>query len=180
MLDAVLVPIIKDKVGKLNSSDNYRPIALASIMSKIMEIIILNRIEKFVISTDNQFGFKKKLGTDLCIFALKEILDNYNKHSSTMFMCFIDASRAFDIINHEKLFIKLYRSGVPRYLVRILVHWYAHQKMRVKWGGVLSTPFHVSNSVRQGGILSPILFNLYMNDLSLCLMHLVQDVRWVN
>ena len=86
-----------------------------------------------------------------------------------MFMCFIDASKAFDRVNHEKLFTKLSKSGVPSFLFRILVYWYARQTMRVKWGSVTSAPFHVSNSVRQGGILSPILFNWYMNDLSLLL-----------
>ena len=166
MLSVVLVPIIKDKVGKLNSSDNYRPIALASVLSKVMETIILSRLEKYILSTDSQFGFKRKHGTDMCIFALKDILDNYNTKNSTMFLCFIDASRAFDRINHEKLFIKLTQRGVPSFLVRILVYWYAHQMMRVKWGRSTSAPFGVNNGVRQGGILSPFLFNIYMDGLS--------------
>lgn len=58
MLSVVLVPVIKDKVGKLNSSDNYRPIALASVMDKVLEIILLSRLERYVLSNDNQFGFK--------------------------------------------------------------------------------------------------------------------------
>ena len=106
MLSVVLVPVIKDKVGKLNSSDNYRPIALASVMSKVMETVLLSRLERYVLSTDHQFGFKRKHGTDLCIFALKEILDKYNRQNSTMFICFIDASKAFDRVNHGKLFLK--------------------------------------------------------------------------
>ena len=60
MLSVVLVPVIKDKVGKINSSDNYRPIALASVLSKILEIVLLDRIKKYVWTTDNQFGFKEK------------------------------------------------------------------------------------------------------------------------
>uniref|UniRef100_A0A8C9XZT8 Ig-like domain-containing protein n=1 Tax=Sander lucioperca TaxID=283035 RepID=A0A8C9XZT8_SANLU len=60
MLSVVLVPVIKDKVGKLNSSDNYRPIALASVMSKMLETVLLCRLERYVLSTDNQFGFKRK------------------------------------------------------------------------------------------------------------------------
>ena len=79
MLSVILVPVVKDKVGKLNSSDNYRPIALASVMSKVMETLILSRLERFILSADNQFGFKRKLGTDLCILALKEILDTFNR-----------------------------------------------------------------------------------------------------
>ncbi len=80
-------------------------------------------------------------------------------------MCFIDASKAFDRINHEKLFLKLSARVVPKYILRILVFWYAHQTMQVKWGNVVSAPFLVTNGVRQGGILCPILFSVYMDDL---------------
>ncbi len=81
-------------------------------------------------------------------------------------MCFIDASKAFDQVTHAKLFFKMRQRGVPEYMVRILVYWYGHQLMRVKWGNKVSAPFRVSNGVRQRGILSPILFNLYMDELS--------------
>ena len=56
--------------------------------------------------------------------------------------------------------------GVPGSIVRILAYWYANQTMHVKWGSSLSTPFSVGNGVRQGGLLSSALFNLYMDDLS--------------
>ena len=83
-----------------------------------------------------------------------------------MFLSFLDASKAFDRINHEKLFKKMADRGIPGYLIRLLVFWYAHQTMMVRWGSSVSEPFHVSNGVRQGGILSPFLFNLYMDGLS--------------
>ena len=143
-----LVPVLKDKAGKLNSIDNYRPIALASILSKVLERILLTRLEMFIITADNQFGFKKKHGTDLCIFALKEMIDSYSSRNSTVFLCFIDASCAFDRINHAKLFQKLLDRGIPKYIVRILMFWYANQKMLIKWGNVTSSPFSVSNGVR--------------------------------
>ena len=166
ILAVLLVPVIKNKAGKINSSDNYRPIALASILSKVLERAILDRLEQFIQTSDNQFGFKPKHGTDMCIFALNEILDHYNSQNSTIFMCFIDASKAFDRICHSKLFEKLVQRGVPMYLVRILAFWYANQQMQVKWGNSLSATFNVSNGVRQGSILSPSLFNVYMDDLS--------------
>lgn len=53
--------------------------------------------------------------------------------------------------------------------IRILAYWYSHQTMRVRWGNVSSDPFNVTNGVRQGGILSPFLFNMYLNDLSITL-----------
>ena len=166
MISVLLVPVIKDKTGKISSKDNYRPIALASILSKVLEIILLSRLEVYLTTNDNQFGFKKEHGTDMCIFALKEVIDKYQSLNSSMMLCFLDASKAFDRINHEKLFRKMVDRGVPMYLVRILVFWYANQTMKVRWGSAVSNPFNVSNGVRQGGILSPFLFNLYMDDLS--------------
>ena len=64
------------------------------------------------------------------------------------------------------LFQKLRDRGIPGYLLRILVFWYENQTMCVRWGKLLSEPFSVSNGVRQGGILSPFLFSVYMDDLS--------------
>ena len=94
MISVILVPVIKDKTGKINSKDNYRPIALASVLSKVLEYIILDRIEMYLVTQDNQYGFKRTHGTDLCIYALKEIIHvmRYRNLNSTVFLCFLDAS----------------------------------------------------------------------------------------
>ena len=102
----------------------------------------------------------------MCIFAPKEIIASYRSRNSSLFLCFLDASKAFDRVNHEKLFTKMADRGISKYLIRILVFWYTHQTMMPRWGSSVSEPFHVSNGVRQGGILSPFLFNLYMDGLS--------------
>ena len=85
---------------------------------------------------------------------------------------FIDASKASDRVNHHKLFTKLKHRGVPGSIIHILAYWYGRQtiknvcKIYVKWGSILSSPFRVGNGVRQGGLLSPSLFSLNMDDLS--------------
>ena len=75
----LLVPVLKVKAGKLNSIDNYQPIALASIFSKVLQNILLMKLEMYVLTCDNEFGFKRKHGTDLpvCIYAMKEIVSKY-------------------------------------------------------------------------------------------------------
>ena len=169
LIESLLVPIVKNKCASLTSKDNYRPIALSNIITKFLERVIVNRIEDLLWTCDNQFGFKKGSGTDQCIYLLKELVYSYNLCGSTVFCCFLDASKAFDRVNHIKLMTQLINRGVPDYIVRLLALWYSEQTLRVKWGNELSAPIYVSNGVRQGGILSPLLFNVYMNDLSLLL-----------
>ena len=82
--------------------------------------------------------------------------------------------------NHYVLFDKLVKEGVPGYLVRILIFWYTNQKMSIRWGSMMSDSFNVSNGVRQGGILSPYLFNIYMNGLSLRLKKLYAGCKMAN
>ena len=75
----------------------------------------------------------------------------------------------FDRVNHSKLFCKLIDRGCPAFIVRILNYWYSTQTFTVRWCQGLSGFFTVCNGVKQGGILSPHLFNVYMDDLSVIL-----------
>ncbi len=82
-------------------------------------------------------------------------MDLCTKLISRVSVCFLDASKAFDRINHTKLFEKLRKRGICGYLLRILVYWDETQTMCVRWRNNISEDFKVSNGVRQGGILSP-------------------------
>jgi hypothetical protein len=107
----------------------------------------------------------------MCIFTLKEIINFYLCNGSPVYICCLDASKAFDKLNHWLLFTKLIKRGINPLFVRILVFWYNQQEFVVKWGPHCSDKFFSSNGVRQGGIMSPILFNVYMGDLSVQLSH---------
>ena len=78
----------------------------------------------------------------------------------------IFASKAYDGVNHSLLFEKLRSRGTPTCFIRLLKHWYSTQTMRVRWANYVSEAFTVSNGVRQGGVLSPYLFSVYMDGLS--------------
>ena len=166
MISVVLVPIVKNKRISICSKNNYRPITLTSIMSKLLEKIIYECVSEALETCSNQFGFKAKHSTDMCILAFKEAILKYRDLSSNVYTCFLDASKAFDRVNHFKLFTTLSKRNVPMYIIRILIFWYTSQTMYVRWNNTMSTGFNVSNGVRQGGILSPYLFCIDVDDLS--------------
>ena len=95
------------------------------------------------------------------------IIDYYKSRGTTVYITFLDASKAFDRIDHWLLFNKMIKKGMPLFIIKLLVFWYSRQRMFVRWGNTCSTSFCVANGVKQGGIISPMLFNLYMDDLSL-------------
>ena len=170
--NSVLTSIVKDKLGSIHDKSNYRPIALSNTVAKLFEIVLLRRMENHVDSSPHQFGFKQKHSTDACVFLLKEMIRFYMKHGSPVFVCFMDASKAFDRVNHKTLFSKLIDKSIPFYLLRILSLWYRFQRICIKWNNVKTDFIGVNNGIRQGSILSPFLFNIYMDNLSLGLNEL--------
>ena len=104
--------------------------------------------------------------TKLCVFAFKELLRFYTKHGSAMHVAFLDASKAFDRINRYKLIAKLAKCDVPKYLLKVICSEYNNQSVCVRWVSTYSESFPVSNGVKQGWLLSPLLFNVYMDNLS--------------
>ena len=99
-----IVPIIKCKTGNTADKNNYRPIALVTACSKIFELCLLEIIEKYLDTHDHEFGFKKQHSTDMCIFTLKSVFKYYTQECTPVYSCFLDASKAFDRVNHWKLF----------------------------------------------------------------------------
>ena len=100
------------------------------------------------------------------VYILREYIELYRKRSNTVFVTFLDASKAFDRLDHWLLFEKLIYRKVPLFIVRLLIVWYSLQRMHIRWGNTFSTFICVSNGVKQGGIISPVLCNVYMDDLS--------------
>ena len=168
--EVVISPLLKSSLKDPCCSNNYRPIARATAISKILENIILRRLENFLDSTDYQFGFKKGHGTDICIFALKDMINYYKNLNTPVFLCFLDIKSCFDLISYNKLFGMLADRGAPKYIIKLLLQWYSGQILRVRWGNAISEGFGMGNGIRQGSCLSPKLFPLYVDELNTSLM----------
>ena len=97
------------------------------------------------------------------------MIDNYNSNGSNVYSCLLDASKAFDKIHYRKLFSVLLRKDVPFCIIRILLDAYTKQQARVLWNTFTSDYFTISNGVKQGGLLSPILFRIYIDRLLILL-----------
>ena len=105
-----------------------------------------------------------------CIFILYthrllEIVDYYNHNKSDVFVLMLDASKAFDRVRYCKLFNKLLDRYIAPVVLRILIYMYMNQTLRVPWCQTQTSSFKVCNGVKQGGVLSPILYAVYVDSL---------------
>ena len=165
LLQGTMLPIVKDKRGKLQESGNFRTITIGSSILKLFEIVILNK-QKFTFQTSNlQFGFKKKASPVMCSMTAQEVISHYNSNKTKVFTVMLDASKAFDRVNYINLFEKLLKREMCPLVMRLLLQTYLDQKLCVKWNDTSSDTFGVTNGVRQGGILSPLLFGIYIDEL---------------
>ena len=161
----IIIPLIKNTDGNAASKDNYRGITLSPVLSKLFELILILKFGKYLNSSDLQFAFKPKVGCSNAIFTLKSVVKYYAQNGSTVTLCALDISKAFDKVDHYALYLKLINRNVPVCFINLLISWYGKSSASVRWGDAYSEVFPVSAGVRQGGVLSPILFAVYMDDL---------------
>ena len=90
-----------------------------------------------------------------------ETVNYYNFNKSNVFVLMLDASKAFDRVNYCKLFRELLKCDISPIVLRLLLYMYTSQTLRVKWVHTVSNCFTVRNGVKQGGVLSPLLFPIY-------------------
>ncbi|KAL0883177.1 hypothetical protein ABMA27_016619 [Loxostege sticticalis] len=166
LMDTVVVPVIKNKTGDGSDLSNYRPISLATITAKVLDSLLNRHLGRHLNLNDAQFGFRPGLSTESAILCLKQTVKYYTGAGTPVYACFLDLSKAFDLVSYEVLWKKLtYETTMPLELTSLLKYWYSHQKNRVRWREALSEEYQLECGVRQGGLTSPSLFNLYMNGL---------------
>ena len=162
----ITVPIPKEK-NKINNltKDDFRPITINPITSKIFECCLLNEIGDYLITDSRQFGFKKGIGCSKAIYAVRHTVDFFTKNDSTVNLGCLDLSKAFDKVNHYGLMLKLMNRSIPTPIINILINWFSKSSFQVLWKCVLSSRRVLNCGLRQGGVLSPLLFSVFVDDL---------------
>jgi len=159
----LLIPILKKNTLDPSIAAHYRPITISVIMSKLLELYILQNCDEFK-PDDAQFGFVKHRGTNTATALVHDISAYCLDRGSTVYLCSLDAEGAFDAIPHEVLFTKA-AGSVPDYSWRVLHNWYSRMSVRLRWNQQLSSHIPVQRGTRQGGLTSPFLFNVFYKDL---------------
>ena len=165
LLSSTFISIPKNPKGSMTDSANYRSIALCSSICKLLDLIVIDKWRDKLVTSDLQFGFKGGHSTVLCTAMYKETVQYYAARKSRVYSVLLDASKAFDKVRYGALFKLLIGRNLPAAVLRLLLDSYTRQTACVSWTNVRSPPFPVLNGVKQGGVLSPVLFTVYVDHL---------------
>ena len=124
LLMATLIPLIKDKLASINSSKNYRSIALSSLILKLIDWIILILFGDSLGLDELQFAYQPGCSTTMCTWSVVETINYFLRNGSDVFGCCMDMTKAFDLVKHSLLFNKLLQAGLPLIFLRLLMYIY--------------------------------------------------------
>lgn len=165
----ILVPVLKPQKPKYNAN-SYRPITLTSCVGKLFEQLLKQRLEFFVekynLISDNQYGFRKGKSAHESFCQLHLDICNSVVNRDCLVAVFFDISGAFNSVDIDVLFKELCGLGVPVKIVNWVHNFLLNRKVYAKYNGKIYGPMSSSTGVCQGGILSPLLFLLYIHRLN--------------
>jgi hypothetical protein len=161
---AILIRLYKSK-GDRTVCDNYRGISLLAVTGKIFTRIVLNRIQNLIDKQllEQQAGFRRNKSTVDQIFTIKLIMGKSQEYNKPLFLCFIDIQKAYDSVDRNLLWKVCRCYSISDKLIRLLKLLHSKIKAQVRIGGKLSEAFEIETGLMQGGIISPMLFNIFFD-----------------
>ena len=167
LLACAFLPLFKGGLKDPDNTDSYRAIAGSSLLLKLFDNVILLLWDDRLGTDSLQFGFKAGTSTTECSWMVMEVASYYLRRGTPCIVTLLDCSKAFDMCNFSILFEKLHEKNLPAIVLRSLIFIYEEQTAWVSWGSARSAQFRVVNGTRQGSVLSPALFSVYVDDLLL-------------
>ena len=165
--EALITPVYKK--GAHNLANNYRPISVLNVFSKVFEKFMCNRLVKYLETTgllyEHQFGFRKGHSTELAVTEAVSIITKSLNENKTTLAVNMDLSKAFDTINHDILCSKLEKYGMCGIYLEWFRSYLRNRIQRVRYDQSVSGPSTILRGVPQGSNLGPLLFILYINDI---------------
>ena len=165
LLVSNLIPIIKDKLADMTSSNNYRSIAISSLVTKIFDWVIIVAFPKHLKFDDLQFGYQANVSMSMCTWTAVETITHFIRNGSDVFTCLMDMRKVFDTVKHSVLFNKLLKQGLLFIIIHFILITCRHQNANVKWNHEFSDYLNIQNGVKQGAVLSAIFYCMYTNGL---------------
>ena len=154
LLVCAILLLIKNKNGATDDSNNYRGIALSSILLKVFDWVVLILFDRELVNDENQFGYLEESSANMCTWTAIETINHFVKKGSPVYACLLDYRKAFDYCNHVIMFKNLLNRNINRVFIRLIIVMYL-QTCYIKWQHICSDPFSVTNGTRQGGVFSP-------------------------
>ena len=162
--DVILVPIFKK--GDTRECGNYRGIALMNHVGKLLERMMLNRLQPHFEAVgaipDTQCGFRKGVGTTEAALLSSQVSSYAIAHNMPLYKAYIDLTKAYDTVDRDLLWEVLSRQGVPPRLLALIRQFHVGAQAAVRIDGALSRQFELRRGLKQGSILSPLLFNVFL------------------
>ena len=166
--ESIISPL--HKKGDVSDPDNYRAIAVSSVIGKVFSTILLDRLKLFKKENcpdhPNQLGFTKGAQTYDHILTMQTIASKYKKMHKPVYAVFVDFKKAFDSVCRQALFYKLAKIGVTGKFYSVLKTMYTNSYAYIKLSGHLSKRINIQKGTEQGHPLSPDLFKIFISDLS--------------
>ena len=148
---------------------NYRPIAVVNVMAKVFGHIINNKIMSWIeerkVLGEEQNGFRRGRGGLENVLVIREIIDRNKKMGKELYLTFLDLEKAYDTVDRKKLLELLLKIGVDENVVRVIRGLYEDNQVKFTLGNISTGWLKNNVGVRQGCVLSPTLFNLYLEEL---------------